>query len=97
MVSLRIPPLTSYICLYNCNIPSDVKVFFDVDTYEVPETSGSVELCVRRTGDTSNSLTIQISTVSQEAEGMYLCFGREMYERVCYLQVEVTIKCFRSL
>ncbi|CAI8033561.1 FRAS1-related extracellular matrix protein 2, partial [Geodia barretti] len=43
-------------------IDNDVKVFFDVDTYEVSEANGSVELCVRREGDISRSLTIQVTS-----------------------------------
>ena len=53
---------------------SDVKVFFDEDTYEISETDGTVELCVRRVGDVSGSLTIQVSSgdlISQQAQGIH--------------------------
>ena len=55
----KIPLLTS---LRFSRFLVDVKVFFDVDTYEVSEANGSVELCVRREGDISRSLTIQVTS-----------------------------------
>ena len=55
----KIPSLTS---LRFSQFHVDVKVFFDVDTYEVSEANGSVELCVRREGDISRSLTIQVTS-----------------------------------
>ena len=51
---------------------ADRRVYFERDAYEVSETDGTVELCVRREGDVSRSLTIQVSTedfVPLQAEG----------------------------
>ena len=59
-------------CLISLN--TDVRVFFENDHYPVSETAGSVEMCVRREGDTTQSLTIQVSTedlVPPQALGIF--------------------------
>lgn len=51
-----------------------MKVFFEVDAHEFDETSGEVELCIKRIGDVSGELTVQVSSsdsVIQPAEGRY--------------------------
>ncbi|CAI8033565.1 FRAS1-related extracellular matrix protein 2, partial [Geodia barretti] len=40
----------------------DVRVYFESDSYVVSETDGQVNICVRREGDTSGSLTIYVAT-----------------------------------
>ena len=40
----------------------DVRVYFESDNYTVSETDGRVDICVRREGDLSGSLTINVAT-----------------------------------
>ena len=68
-------PLTTiytYVTCHRYTFSLDVKVFFEVDTYEVSEATDSVEICLRRVGDTSRSVTIQVSSgdfFTPQAEG----------------------------
>ena len=58
---------------------ADVRVYFERDTYEVSETDGTLEVCVRREGDISGSLTIEVSTGDfdpLQAEGIVRLCGR---------------------
>ena len=58
-----------------------MRVFFENDHYPVSETDGMVEVCVRREGDTTQSLTIQVSTedlVPPQALGIF-----DMLSKLC--------------
>ena len=51
-----------------------MRVYFEDDRYIVSETDGKVELCVRREGDLSGSLTIHIATeelIPPQAQSRY--------------------------
>ena len=58
-----------------------MRVFFENDRYRVSETDGMVEVCVRREGDTTQSLTIQVSTedlIPPQALGIF-----DMLPKLC--------------
>ena len=52
---------------------ADVRVYFEEDVYSVSETDGRVTICIRREGETSESLTINVATeelVPPQAQGL---------------------------
>ena len=69
---------------------ADVRVYFERETYEVSETDGRLEVCVRRGGDISGSLTIEVSTGDfdpLQAEGIVrLCDMAVRQKEVSVLQ-----------
>ena len=70
-----------------------MRVFFENDHYPVSETDGMVEVCVRREGDTTQSLTIQVSTedlIPPQALGIF-----DMLPKLCsasfYFSKQLTV------
>ena len=55
-----------------------MRVYFESDSYVVSETDGHVNICVRREGDTSGSLTIYVATeelIPTQAQCMFTDCG----------------------
>ena len=40
-------------------------MFFEDDSYQVPENNGSVSVCVRREGDAAERFSIEVATAEQ--------------------------------
>ncbi len=49
-----------------------VSVEFELGFYEVKESDGGVEICVKRDNGTVHTYTVHISTVPMETEGEFL-------------------------
>ena len=48
--------------IYLLPLVAETRVFFERESYSVAEDAGSVSLCVRREGENSESLSIQVAT-----------------------------------
>lgn len=63
-----------------------MRVYFETDSYTVSETDGRVNICVRREGDLSGSVTIQVATeelTPTQAQCMFTSFIQVSQVMLC--------------